>query len=99
MARFRAHLSRTGRQLYTEGWQHRSAADVFDPQSLAGLDGLRVQRGHDPNAPAVGRVVPGTVGRADIAGGESHVTAVLEITDIVTVADIRTGHLREISLA
>jgi hypothetical protein len=92
--RFRARLSRVGAQTYPEGEQHRAPQDVFEPASLAGLDGLRVQLGHAVGARVVGRVVPGSV-----THDASHVIATLEITDAATVLDIRSGRVREISLA
>jgi hypothetical protein len=92
-ARFRAKLSRVGAQSYPEGTQHRAPEDVFEPESLAGLDGLRVQLGHADGAPVLGRVVPGSVSH-----DRSHVVATLEITDGATVAGIRAGHIKEISL-
>lgn len=101
-ARFKCRLARTGTQFYSEGDQHRDASQVFAPESLAGLDNLRVQRGHVPaRGVSVGRVVPGSVGRLDNGDvqGRSYIVAQLEITDAATAADIRSGKLREISLA
>lgn len=94
--RYSARLSRLGIQHYPEHGRSelRSAAEVFHPASLAGLDGLRVQIDHVPEmGRAVGRVLPGSVRRDG-----DHVAATLEIEDASTIAAIDRGELREISL-
>lgn len=96
--RFRAKISRTGVQSYETGLEYRDAAEVFHPDSLASLDGVRVTRGHSDMTP-VGRVVGGSASRVDKADpeGRSYLVATIEITDSATIADIRSGALKGIS--
>lgn len=87
--RIRARLSRDGVQQYEGRRELRPVSEVFSAASLATLEGLRVQISHDANAPQVGRVLPGSVGREQV-GRRHYVTAVLAV-DASTAATLRAS--------
>lgn len=96
--RWKARIARTGFQRYESGLEYRDRSHVFDSASLATLDNLKVQVSHDPGAPAVGHVQPGSHGRASGADGNEYLTAVLVITDATTIEGIRAGTIDGISM-
>jgi hypothetical protein len=97
-ATFRGRCARTGVQLYAAGPEHRDASAVFEPASLATLNNLRVQVGHEATAPQVGYVQADSHGRERGPDGNEYLTAVLVITDAATIADLRAGKIAGISM-